>query len=79
MDEQQHHEQLIAGITEQMKPVLKDSAQGIYIYLDDTHKVCNKQFADMFGYASPKAWADAEAPLSRRCEEDQQERNRSLI
>ena len=72
MNEQQHHEELVKGITEQMKPVLEKSEQAIYIYLDDNHKVCNKKFADLLGYKSPKEWADAEAPLSDVVEEDQQ-------
>ena len=72
MDEQQHHEELIKGITEQMKPVLEQSGQAIYIYLDDNHKVCNKKFAELLGYKSPKEWADAEAPLSDIVEGDQQ-------
>ena len=72
MDEQQHHEELVKGITEQMKPVLQNSGQAIYIYLDDTHKVCNKKLADLLGYKSTKEWADTEAPLSDVVEEDQQ-------
>ena len=72
MDEQKHHEELMKGISEQMKPVLEKSGQAIYIYLDDNHKVCNKKFADLLGYKSPKEWADAEAPLSDVVEEDQQ-------
>ena len=72
MKEQQHHEELVKGITEQMKVVLEKSEQAIYIYLDDNHKVCNKKFADLLGYKSPKEWADAEAPLSDVLEEDQQ-------
>ena len=72
MEKQPHHEELVKGITEQMKPVLEKSAQAIYIYLDDNHKVCNKKFADLLGYKSPKEWADAEAPLSDIAEEDQQ-------
>jgi hypothetical protein len=71
MNEQQHHEDLIKGITEQMKPVLEKSGQAIYLYLDDNHKVCNKKFADMLGYKPPKEWADTEAPLSDIIEEDQ--------
>ena len=47
MDEQKHHEELVKGISEQMKPVLEKSDQAIYIYLDDNHKVCNKKFSDM--------------------------------
>ena len=55
-----------------MKPVLEKSEQAIYIYLDDNHKVCNKKFADMLGYKSPKEWADTDAPLADVVEEDQQ-------
>lgn len=72
MKEKEHHEELVAGVAEQMKPVLENSGQAIYIYLDDEHKVCNKKFADLLGYKSPKEWADAEAPLSDVVEEDQQ-------
>ncbi len=72
MTQEQHHKELVKGITEQMKPVLEKSEQAIYIYLDDNHKVCNKKFADLLGYESPKEWADAEAPLSDVVEEDQQ-------
>jgi hypothetical protein len=72
LDEQQHHEELVKGIAEQMKPVLEKSEQAIYLYLDDTHKICNKKFADLLGYKSAKEWADAEAPLSDVVEKDQQ-------
>lgn len=71
MDEQ-HHEELVKGIAEQMKAVLQKSGQAIYIYLDDNHKVCNKKFADLLGYKSQKEWADAEVPLSDVVEADQQ-------
>jgi hypothetical protein len=73
MDEQQHHVDLIEGIAQQMKQVLDKSGQAIYLYLDDTHKVCNKKFADMLGYKSPKEWAGTEAPLSDVVAEDQKE------
>jgi hypothetical protein len=72
MNEQPHHEELVKGIAQQMKPVLEKSAQAIYIYLDDNHKVCNRKFADLLGYKSPKEWADADAPLSDIVEADQQ-------
>ena len=51
------HEQLIASIAEQLAPVLQGSPQGIYIYLDDTHKICNERFASMLGFASATEWA----------------------
>ena len=52
-----HHEELVKGIYEQMKPILDKSEQPIYIYLDDNHKVCNLKFATMLGYKSPEEWA----------------------
>jgi len=72
MTQHQHHEDLIKGITEQLKPIMEKSAQAIYVYLDDIHKVCNKKFADLLGYKSVKEWTDTDAPLSDFVEEDQQ-------
>jgi hypothetical protein len=72
MAEQEHHVELIKGISEQMEILLKESERAIYIYLDDSHKVCNKKFANLLGYKSPKAWADIEAPLSDVLKQDQQ-------
>ena len=72
MTQHQHHEELIKGITEQLKPIMEKSAQAIYVYLDDTHKVCNKKYADLLSYKSPKEWADTDAPLADIVEEDQQ-------
>ena len=72
MNEQEHHhEELVKGITEQLKPILDKSEQAIYVYLDDAHKVCNKKFADLLGYKSAREWADIETPLADVVEEDQ--------
>ena len=71
MSQNKHHEELIKGIAAQMQMVLDKSGQAIYIYLDDTHKVCNKKFATMVGYQSPEEWADTDAPLADVMEEDQ--------
>jgi hypothetical protein len=71
LDEQQHHEQLIKGVTELLKPILDNSEQAVYIYLDDTHKACNRKLATMLGYKSAKEWADTDAPLADVVEEDQ--------
>ncbi len=52
-----HHEQLVKGLYEQMKPILDKSEQPIFIYLDDNHKACNDKLASMLGFSSPKEWA----------------------
>lgn len=46
------HEELIKGIYEQQKEVFEESKQAIYIYYDDTHKICNQRFASLLGYKS---------------------------
>ncbi|MHB8843701.1 MAG: PAS domain-containing protein [Nitrospirota bacterium] len=43
------NEQALSGLLEQFMPVFAQSPDGVYLYLDDTHKVCNKRLADMFG------------------------------
>jgi hypothetical protein len=45
--EQKHHEELVTGFYNQLKEIFDSSEQAIYLYLDDTHKVCNKKFAQM--------------------------------
>ena len=72
MTQEKHHEELIKGITAQLKPIMDKSPQAIYVYLDDTHKACNKKFADLLGYKSAKEWADTEAPLADVVEADQE-------
>jgi PAS domain-containing protein len=57
MDEHQHHESLIESITKEYHDILANSEQGVYIYLDDSHKVCNKNFATLLGYESEDEWA----------------------
>ncbi len=49
-----HHEELVNGLYEQMKPILDKSEQPIFIYLDDNHKACNQKFASMLGFKSPQ-------------------------
>lgn len=55
-----NHEELVAGISKQMKTILDSSQQAVYIYLDNIHKVCNAKFATLLGYRSPEEWAKVE-------------------
>lgn len=72
MAHDKHHEHLVKELTEQLEPVFSNSPQGIYLYLDDEHKSCNKKFADMLGYKSTQEWVDNEFPISDVAEEDQE-------
>ena len=50
------HERIVREMLEQFKPVFEQSPDGVYLYLDDRHKVCNKRMADLFGL-SVEEWA----------------------
>jgi len=50
---EEHHAEMVAGLAKELKPVLENSKQGVYIYLDDNHWTCNKKFATLLGYKSP--------------------------
>ncbi len=60
MDAHQHRKEIIEGISEQLSGVFGKSSQGIYIYLDDVHKACNRKFSSMLGYPTPAKWASVE-------------------
>jgi PAS domain-containing protein len=72
-NEQARHEELIAGISKQMKGILDSSQQAVYIYLDDIHKVCNGKYASLLGYRSPEEWAKDENLMEATVERSSQE------
>ena len=76
--EEQHHEELIQGISRQMKSILEDSQQAIYIYLDDIHKVCNEKFASLMGYGSPEEWAKVKESFEAFVERSRPPRSHGL-
>ncbi|MGD0636714.1 MAG: hypothetical protein ABSA72_01570 [Nitrososphaerales archaeon] len=51
------HAKALAVVAEQLGDVIEGSEQSVYIYLDDVSKVCNRNFAALLGYKSPKEWA----------------------
>lgn len=71
MTHHEHHEHLVKEVEEILKPILLHSPQAIYVYLDDTHKTCNKKFSDMLGYKTPKEWVANEYPIDDIVEKDQ--------
>ncbi|MBI3741072.1 MAG: PAS domain-containing protein [Chloroflexi bacterium] len=57
------HEEILNAIRDEYRDILNGSSQGIYIYLDDPHKLCNEKFAAMLGYKSAAEWAASPQPL----------------
>lgn len=71
MDEHQHHEELIAGVSKEYKDILEGSGQAIYIYLDDNHKVCNEKFAQLLGFSSAEEFAKTHDPFAQNFVEEE--------
>ena len=71
MSHNPHHEHIIKELTEMLEPVFSHCPQGVYLYLDDEHKNCNKKFAAMLGYKSPQEWVDNLYPVDDLDKTDQ--------
>jgi hypothetical protein len=70
---EEHHDELVKGLYDQMKPIMEGSDQPIFIYLDDNHKACNKKFASMLGFKSPQEWAEKQGFLEVYVDEKSRE------
>jgi PAS domain S-box-containing protein len=66
------HEQILKEMLEQFGPVFEQSPDGIYLYLDDVHKICNERLARMFGLTT-KEWASTPTFLRDFVDEQDQE------
>jgi PAS domain S-box-containing protein len=66
------HEQILREMLEQFQPVFDKSPFGVYLYLDDVHKVCNEKMAKMFGL-NGKEWAAAKSFLTDFVKEEDQQ------
>jgi PAS domain S-box-containing protein len=57
------HEEIMKGVQEQLKEVLEESKQAIYVYLDDHHMTYNQQFASLLGYKSIEDLSKVKEPF----------------
>lgn len=44
------NEAVIRELAEWFRPVMEASPDGVYLWLDEAHKVCNERLAELFGY-----------------------------
>ena len=70
---EEHHEELVKGLYDQMKSILDKSEQPMFIYLDDNHKACNEKFSIMLGFKSPEEWAQKQGFLDVYVTEESRE------
>jgi PAS domain S-box-containing protein len=55
MTAEHEHVKILNELAEQFRPLFENSPEGIYLYIDEVHKICNERFAKMFGL-SVKEW-----------------------
>ncbi len=51
--------EVIQELAEQFRPVFEGSPDGVYLWLDEAHKVCNGKLAALFG-CTVEEWSEAE-------------------
>jgi PAS domain-containing protein len=56
----QHHEDVVRSFYRTQQSVFDSSAQPMFLYLDDVHKMCNERFARLLGYKSADEWGKVE-------------------
>jgi len=66
------HGGLIQELAKQFGPVLENSPDGVYIWLDDAKKMCNERLAQMCGY-SVEEWRASESFLDSFVAEENQD------
>jgi PAS domain S-box-containing protein len=44
------YEAVIRELYEEFRPVMERSPDGVYLWLNEAHKVCNERLADLFGF-----------------------------
>lgn len=65
------HKEILEKIRAQFEALLENSSQAMYIYLDESNKICNEKFAKMLGYSSSKDWEDAIGSFTELFVEDE--------
>lgn len=53
------YEAVMRELAEQFRPVLEQSPDGVYLWLDETHKICNERLAGLFDF-TVEEWCEAQ-------------------
>ncbi|MEW5942160.1 MAG: PAS domain-containing protein, partial [Chloroflexota bacterium] len=64
MAEEHEHVKILKELAEQFQPLFENSPEGIYLYIDEVHKICNERFARMFGL-TVKEWEEMEGFVNK--------------
>ena len=71
MAEEHEHVKILHELGEQFKPMMDKSSEGIYVYIDEVHKICNERFARMLGLTVSE-WEGMEGFVNKHVAENDQ-------
>jgi PAS domain S-box-containing protein len=67
------HEVATKELAEHLQPLFDASPDGVYVWLDEEHWICNRRFAELLGYDSPEELNDSPYFLQRMVDEEDQQ------
>lgn len=70
-----NHKKLLEDLHSELKLILENSEQSVYVYFGDGEKFCNKKFASLLGYKSPEEWAGIKESFPVAFVSDKSQRN----
>lgn len=67
------HVKILRELSEQFQPLFEKSPDGIYLYIDEVHKICSERFARMFGLTVAE-WEAMEGFVNKHAAPEDQEK-----
>ena len=58
MEHSHSHDNLMKEAKAHLKKLFDNSQQSMYLFLDDSNKICNENFAKLLGYKSSEEWSN---------------------
>jgi PAS domain S-box-containing protein len=72
MATEHEHEKILVELREIFQPLFEKSKEGVYLYIDEVHKICSARFAGMFGLTD-KEWQAMEGFVNKHVANEDQE------
>jgi len=69
MAQEHEHVTILMELSKQFQPLFQNSPEGIYLYIDEVHKICNERFAKMLGL-TVKEWEEMEGFVNKHAAEE---------
>jgi PAS domain-containing protein len=66
------HSEVLEALADHFRPLMEHSPDGVYLWLDEMHKVCNERLAALFG-CTVQEWCAVPSFLASFIAEDDQE------